>query len=224
MELRQIAKILLRWWWLVAIPVLVVGAAIGTTYRAPTISYQVVMQFAAGTEPANLSEDYDRYYPWLASEYIANGLADIAKTGVFADAVATRLGEKGIAVPAQAIQGALASDNTQSVFVIYITWPDASQIIEIAEAVTEELVENGAFYFPQLKSSSVAARRLDTPTATPLPPSLRAQLTGPALKLLLAAGVGLGLAFLAHYLDPTIHSGSELEAKGIQVLSNIPPK
>ena len=36
----------------------------------------VAMRFAAGTEPAGLSEDYDRYYPWATSEYIANGLAD----------------------------------------------------------------------------------------------------------------------------------------------------
>ncbi len=224
MELRQMVKILLRWWWLAAIPVLIVAAATLVTYRSPATSYQVVMRFSAGTEPAGLSTDYDRYYPWLTSEYIANGLADIAGTGAFAQAVATRLANQGITVAPAALQGALVSDNAQSLFVIYLTWPDPTEIVALAEAVSAELSENGAAYFPQLSNVGIAARRLDTPVPTSLPPSLKAQLAGPALRLLLAAAAGLGLVFLAHYLDPTIHEREEVEAAGLRVLGSIPTK
>jgi capsular polysaccharide biosynthesis protein len=45
---------------------------------------------------------------------------------------------------------------------------------------------------------------------------------GPAIKLGLAVFVGVGLAFLWHYLDPTVHEAEELEALGWEVLARIP--
>ncbi len=221
MDFRKVLKVLLRWWWLVLVPVAVVAAYVGLTYQPPTLTYQIVMRYAAGTEPAGLSEDYDRYYPWLTSEYVANGLADVAETRVFANAVAQRLSGE-VALEGSAIQGGIVTDNAQSVLVVYLTWPDAAQIVAIAEAMTAELTENGAAYYPQLGDVGPAVRVLDPPVPRPLPPSLRAQLLGPGLRLLLAFGVGLGLAFLTHYLDPTLRERGEIEALGVSVRGVIP--
>jgi capsular polysaccharide biosynthesis protein len=222
MELRAYAKILLRRWWLVLAPVAVVVVYTAATYAPPSTTYQVVMRFSAGTEPAGLSLDYDRYYPWLTSEYIANGLADVAETGAFAQGVATRLGERGHDVPAGAIQSAIVTDNAQSILVIYLTWRDPEQIVPVAEAVTEELVTNSVTYYPQLENLQPAVRRLDSPAPAALPPSLRAQLTGPAIRIGLAVVAGVGLAFLWHYLDPTVHEVEELEELGWEVVGRIP--
>lgn len=222
MEVRQIIKVLFRRWWLVIVPVLVVLAYIVFTYRPPPTVYQVVMRFAAGTKPAGLSEDYDRYYPWLASEYIANGLADVAETGVFAQAVASRLAEAGIEVAPGVIQPAIVTDNAQSILVIYITWPDGTQIVAVADAITAELTGNGVAYFPQLESVEPAVRPLDTPTPVPLPLGLRTQLMGPVIKIGLALAIGVALALLWHYLDPTVREAAELEALGLGVLAEIP--
>ncbi len=222
MELRQMVKVLLRWWWLVLLPVVVVGAYVGLTYQPSTISYQVVMRYAAGSEPAGLSVDYDRYYPWLTSEYIANGLADVAETRAFAEAVVARLADEGVMLEASAVQDAIVTDNAQSVLVIYLTWPDAAQIVPIAEAITAELTQNGAVYYPQLADVGPVVRPLDSPEPRAMPPSLRAQLLGPGLRLMLAGAVGLGLAFLAHYLDPTVRARAEVEAQGVVVRGVIP--
>lgn len=223
MEIRQLLKILLRWWWLALIPVLIVGGYTVLTYQRPGTPYQAVMRFAAGSEPAaTLSPDYDRYYAWLSSEYIANALADIAVTGTFAENVAARLAAQGLAIDPHAIQGAIASDNVQSVFIIYVTWPNAEQLPYVADAVSAELTENGAAYFPQLRATGGVARRVDTPQTTALPPSLRAQLLGPGLRLALALAVGIGLVALAHYFDPMVRERTELEALGIKVLNTIP--
>jgi len=222
-EIRQLLKILLRWWWLALIPVVIVGGYTVLTYRRPGTSYQAVMRFAAGSEPAaTLSPDYDRYYAWLSSEYIANALADIALTGTFAENVAVRLADLGLAIDPRAIQGAIASDNVQSVFVIYLTWPDPEQLPHVAGAVSAELTENGVAYFPQLRATGSVARRVDTPTAVAQPPSLRAQLLGPGLRIALALAAGIGLVALAHYCDPMVRERAELEGLGIQVLSSIP--
>lgn len=216
-------KILLRWWWLALIPAVIVGGYTVLTHQRPGTSYQAVMRFAAGSEPAvELSPDYDRYYAWLSSEYIANALADIAVTGTFAENVAARLNDDGLTVDPHAIQGAIVSDNAQSVFVIYFTWPDPEQLPYIADAISVELTENGAAYFPQLRATGSVARRVDTPSATAQPPSLSAQLLGPGLRILLALAVGIGLVALAHYFDPMVRERKELEGLDVHVLSSIP--
>lgn len=224
MELRTYTKILLRRWWLVAAPVIVVVVYVVATYAPPVTSYRVVMRFSAGSVPAGLSVDYDRYYPWLTSEYIANGLADIAETGVFAQAVAARLGEAGQDVAPGAVQGAIVTDNAQSILVVYLTWPDPQQMVAVAEAVIEELTQNSRAYYPQLEDLEPVVRLLDEPAPAPLPPTLRAQLLGPVVRVGLALFVGVGLAFLWHYLDPTVQEVEELEKLGWEVLARIPRK
>jgi len=222
MEIRQYWKVLIRRWWLVVAPVAVVLLYLLATFSRPATVYQVVMRYSAGTWPAGLSEDYDRYYPWLASEYIANGLADIAMTGAFSQAISQRLSEAGIDIADSAIQGAIVTDNAQSVMVIYVTWPDPDQIVAIAYAISAELTKNAAAYYPQLANIEPAVRRLDPPRPVPVPPGLRAHLAGPAIRLGLALAVGLAFAFLWHYLDPSVHDASELEQLGLQVLTTIP--
>ena len=219
MELGTYWKILLRRWWLVAVPVLVVAAYAAAAYAPPSPLYQVVMRFAAGTKPTGLSEDYDRYYPWLTSEYVANGLADVAETGLFAQAIATRLDEPNLAA---SIRPAIVTDNAQSILIVYLTWPDAEQIVAVAEAITAELTENGAAYFPQLADVEPAVRLLDAPAPVLLTPGLRTQLMGPAVKIGLAFVVGVTLALLWHYLDPTVRESAELEMLGLGVLAEIP--
>jgi hypothetical protein len=222
MELRTYWKILIRRWWLVAAPALVVTLYVAVTYSPPGPVYQVVMRYAAGTNPAGLSEDYDRYYPWLTSEYVANGLADVAMTGAFAQTISSRLAEAGHEIPAGAIQPAIVTDNAQSILVVYLTWPDAEQIVVVADAITAELTRNGAAYFPQLAGIEPAARLLDLPAPISLPPGLRTQLMGPAIKIGLALVVGVALALLWHYLDPTVREAAELEELGLSVLVKIP--
>ena len=224
MELRTYWKILIRRWWLVAVPVFVVLAYVAATYTPPGPVYQVVMRFAAGTKPFGLSEDYDRYYPWLASEYIANGLADAAGGNIFAQAVASRLAKAGHEIKPEEIQPRIVTDNAQSILVVYLTWPDAEQSVAVAEAIAAELTTNGAAYFPQLEGIEPAVHLQDTPVPVPLPPGLRAQLMGPAIKIGLAMSLGIALALLWHYLDPTVREAEELETIGLNVLAEIPRK
>ena len=222
MELKQLLKILRYRWWLILLPLIIVSGYLGLTYQRPATTYQVILRFAAGTEPAGLSEDYDRYYPWVTSEYIANGLADIAETRLFAEAVAARLAEKGLQISASAIQSAIVTDNAQSIVVFYLTWADPQQLVEIATALSAEITLESGTYFPQLDGLGPPLRQLDPPEPHPLTPGLRTQLLGPALRLILAGGVGLALALLAHYFDPTVHERGEIEALEVKILGSIP--
>jgi len=223
MELKQIFRIAWRWWWLGLLPIVVVAAHLALTYQTSATSYQVILRFTTGSEPSpELSPDHDRYYAWLASEYIANGLADLATTSGFSQAVAERLAGRQITVSPQAIQGALVTDNAQSVLVVYFTWPDPQQAVAIAEAVGTELLESGPGYYPQMDDVGSVARLADIPVAIPLPPSLRAQILGPAIRLVIAFAAGIGLICLAHYLDPRVREADDLQAAGFRVLGSIP--
>jgi len=223
MELKKILRIAGRWWWLGLTPVVVVAAYLVTTYQTPATSYQVILRFTTGSEPSpELSPDHDRYYAWLASEYIANGLADLATTSGFNQAVAQRLADQQISVAPQAIQGALVTDNAQSVLVVYLTWPDPQQAVAIAEAVGAELLESGPGYYPQMDNVGSVARLADIPVAIPLPPSLGAQLLGPAIRLAIAAAAGIGLICLTHYLDPRVREAGDLQSTGLRILGSIP--
>jgi capsular polysaccharide biosynthesis protein len=231
MELREYWRIFARRWWLALLPALAVIIYTVMTYNRPPTVYQAHMSFTAGLpsedKPGNYT--YDGYYAWLASEYIANSLSDIARRERFAAAVSERLAEDGVHMPDGApippgtIQGAIAADNAQSLFVIFVTWGDPDTLLDIADAISLELTENASAYFPQLSDLAVpAARRVDDPVPVAMPPSLRSQLTGPAVRIALGLVVGLALVFVLHYLDPTIRERAELEALGYKVLGEIP--
>ncbi len=224
MELQAMFKVVYRWWWIVLTPVLVVAVYLGVTYRPPATTYQVVMSFTAGETPAGLSVDYGRYYIWLSSEYVANGLADVARTEKFAEAVAERVVSQGLHVTPTAIQGALVSDNAQSMLVIYLTWPDPAQLAVLADAVSAEITQNGASYYPQLADLATTAQCVTRTSPNPIAPPLKVQLLGPAMRLLLALGIGLGSAFLTHYLDPVVRTAEDLESLAVPLLTSIPRK
>ena len=223
MELRGILRMVRQWWWLGLVPVLVVVALLAFTYTPPPQTYQVVLRFATGgTPPPTLSPDYDRYYAWLSSEYIANGLADLATTSAFASAVATRLTSEGLNITADALQAAIAADNAQSMLVVYITWSDADQAVRIARTVGDTLLELGPTYYPQMMGIGNVARWADQITANPLAPSLRNRLLAPAVRLGLAIAVGAALILTAHYFDAYVRDPQALTRQGLPVLGIIP--
>ena len=105
MDLRLLKKAFVRWWWLGLIPVLIVAMVLGISYQKPPTPYRVTLRFATGGLPSeSLSDDYDRYYAWLSSEYIANGLADIATSDSFANQIGHRLQENGVEISPAAIR------------------------------------------------------------------------------------------------------------------------
>lgn len=221
--LKQGLRAIIRWFWLALLPVVVIALYLVLTYQEPPTSYQIVMQLATGGQPAEqLSKDYDRYYAWLSSEYIANGLSDIAVTQEFSQKVSERLEEEGLEISAAQLRGALASDNTQSVAIIYLTWPDPDELSHLAPIVGHTLIDSGSTFYPQMRNIGPVARIIDVTDPHPIAPSLKTQLLGPGLRLALGGAVGIGLALVAHYLDPFVRSVKDLEAQEVTLLSQIP--
>jgi capsular polysaccharide biosynthesis protein len=217
-------QILLRRWWLVALPLIATVVVTWlTTPSAPT-TYVVTMTFAVGLPPEPLRDqayNYDRHYNWLASEYVTQGFALIVGKGTFANNVAQRLAQRDVALRIP-IAGAIRSEYRSSVLVIYVSWPDAEQATQIAQAVVEELNENYEAYWPQLKGAGASPVRLMDPiVAVPVAAPLRSQLDLP-VRIALSLAVGAGLALLWHYYDPFIRNRREVERLGFSVIAEIP--
>ena len=224
MELRRYWKILKRRWLLIVIPVAIVLLFTIVTYKpAPPAGYNVGVNFLVSQEPgeAAMNVDENRYYNWLTSEYIVNGLTDWAISGDFKTAVSAQLAEEGIDIPPFAF--GVVADNVRSKLAVSISYGDAETLAQIMDAAIVVLTEQNASALPQLGGDTAVVVQLDEPVVTPLPQGIRAQLDAP-LRILIALFAGIGLALLVEYLDPTLRDRNEAEKLGLEIIGEIPKK
>jgi capsular polysaccharide biosynthesis protein len=219
MEFLTLLRILLRRWWLVVAPPILVAIITLFTYRAPPTAYATTLRFAVGYPPEQATASlYDRKYPaWLASEYIAGGLSDWAKTGDFAQAVADDTGGK---VNAAEVAGSITSDHLRSIVMLYLNGGDPDRLTAIGASAIQVLQTRNNIVFPQ-NGEGAMVTALDTVSVAPAPPSLRARLDIP-IRIALGLLLGIVLAFIAHYLDPRLRDRAEVEALGFNIIGEIP--
>jgi capsular polysaccharide biosynthesis protein len=224
MELRHYWKLFKRRWLLAVLPAGVVLAIGLATYQSPPPVYNVGVRFLVAQPPSEGADtaDEQRYYNWLASEYIVNGLTDWVKGGSFATAVSQELAAQGLDVPPGAIQGSLAADNARSMLTVSLTYGDGKVLAAMMDAVATVLQEQNSV-LPQLDGETAVLVQLDQPVVNQIPAGIRSQLDLP-LRILLALGAGVGLALLIEYLDPTIRERDELAKLGLPVVGEIPKK
>jgi len=222
MELRAFWNIFRRRWLLVLIPPLVVALFSAVTYQSPPApGFNVGVNFIVAQSPSPGTElaDEDRYYNWLGSEYIVNGLTDWAVSSNFKTAVSTQLAQENMEVPPGSFS--VNADNVRSKLQLFIQHGDAETLGHIMNAAITVLSEQNADALPQLGGETAVLVLLDEPVVTPLPRSLSSLLDIP-LRIAIGIAAGLGLALLVEYLDPTIRSREEAEAMGFAVLGEIP--
>lgn len=213
-----------RRWLLVLIPPLVVALFSAVTYKPPPApGYNVGVNFLVAQPPTPSAElaDQERYYNWLSSEYIVNGLTDWAVSGSFKTAVSNQLTQEGLGVPPGSFS--VGAENVRSRLQISIQHGNAETLAQIVNAAITVLREQNADALPQLGGETAVLTLLDEPIVTPLPRSLSTLLDIP-LRIAIGIAAGLGLALLVEYLDPTIRSREEAEAMGLAVLGEIPKK
>ncbi|MBK8985585.1 MAG: hypothetical protein IPM39_05825 [Chloroflexi bacterium] len=225
MELKQYWAVLKRRGWLILIPAMIVTGVGMLTYRPPAPVYNVGVRFLVAQEPGEgaATADEQRYYNWLASEYIVNGLTDWVRGGKFAATVSAALAETGLDVPPAAIQGGLAADNTRSMLLLSLTHGDGPALAAMMEAAITVLTEQNAAALPQLGGETAVLIQLDPIQVNQIPAGIRSQLDWP-LRAAIALAAGLGLALLMEYMDPTVRDKREIESLGLPVLGEIPQK
>jgi capsular polysaccharide biosynthesis protein len=76
-------------------------------------------------------------------------------------------------------------------------------------------------YFAQLGGEPANVTILDRSPVVPAPPPLTDRFA-PFLRVGLGLLAGVGLAFLAHYLDPVVRRREEIETLGLPIIAAIP--
>src|SRR5260221_11491151 len=156
MELKQFWAVIVRRWWLVALPALVALVitlpSLKQVISAP-VSYSVMIHLTASQVPtadsAKTFQDQS-YIPWLASEYAVNNIATWMRTESFAHEIANELNTPTKTYDVNALHGAIASDSARSIMTLVVSWPDADEIKLIAQAGIDVLQTKTSIYFPQL--------------------------------------------------------------------------
>ncbi|GAB4337195.1 MAG: hypothetical protein Kow00117_19400 [Phototrophicales bacterium] len=222
MELMLIIKVLLRRWWLILIPLVIVGVWVmpDMLERGPigTGSYTTMFRYTAGQNlEAIPNREGDFQDVWLASELVVNAFTDWVRTTRFIDDV---IDVAGIEINTAALS--ISADNERSIGQVFLTYPVESDLVVIADAVIEVLqTRNQAYFGAQLGDVPAQVTILDTPRITYSPPPLSDRF-GSLVRLALGLIAGVGLAFLMEYLDPTIREHEEVTAIGLRVIGQIP--
>lgn len=214
-------RIVRRRAWLILLAVAVFAASYALARPTPVSGFTARMRFVVGITPEEQpagTYTYDRYYTWLTAEYLLDDLAEVVKSQRFAADVAAL---SGLPVPAGAIQGATSAGKLHRLLDVSLSWGDRAQIETLANAVVQTLTTQGGRYFAQLGTEDAVIAVIDPPAIAPIGPSLRQRLDLP-LRLALALVVGVVLAFLADYVDPTIRHRLDAAALGLPLLGEIP--
>ena len=222
MQLRDYWSIVRRRLWLVLLlPAVALLASGYFALRGPS-AYCSNMKLAVGIVPEPREGSYykyDLYYPWLASEYLADDLTEVLKSQAFAQDVSAEL---GYSLDPSLVASATRTKKTHRTIDLSVCGQDPGAVAATGEAYERVLNTRLSEYFRQLQAQNGQVRVINRPTlgrANSLG-GLAAEL---GLRALLGLALGLGLAFLLDYLDDRLRDGKELErVLGLSTLAEIP--
>jgi capsular polysaccharide biosynthesis protein len=224
MELMLFLQVLLRRWWLVLVPVVVVAAITIPDFLsnrgAISGGYTTTIRYTASQVlEAIPGRDGDFQDVWLASELAVNALTDWVRTSSFVSEITTQTSAQNVHFD-PAVLG-IAADNERSVGQLTMSYPDLDTLDAIVDAAVDVLQSRAQFYFPQLGGQPAQVRILDVPTLTAAPPPITNRLA-PFIKIAMGLLAGVALAFLAEYLDPTLRRRQQVEMLGLPVVGILP--
>lgn len=228
MQLRLYLAILRRFWPLVLLlPLVVGGLSLALVLRqAPVYQASVRLLITQASLPARADAplpDLAATTSWAASSYILDDLPAVFTSATFAADVAVLLVAEGYALEPAAIQSGLRPDVHHRAVTLSATAGSPAEAEALARVAVVALQEGGLRYWGRAPSGGLEVAVLD-------PPGSAVQLNGPrvlafevGLRSALALVAGVGLAFLAHYLDDRLRSARQAEEwTGARVLAVIP--
>jgi capsular polysaccharide biosynthesis protein len=224
MELRQYGRILWKRAWIIAGLTLLSGI-VGFLVSPARDGYEATLRVAIGVQPEERRESvyqYDRYYTFLASEYLADDFGEVVKSQAFLEDVQKEMGNTPVALGS--IFGDRGAKKTHRLVTLTVTAKGQDQARQIADAVLRVMENKGNQYLAQLGSDRAVVRVVDPPQVYPASRGQRA-LLDLGLRTGLGLLAGLALVLLLEYLDNTVRDRTEAEGVlGLTVLGELPPE
>ncbi|MDO8688627.1 MAG: Wzz/FepE/Etk N-terminal domain-containing protein [Dehalococcoidia bacterium] len=224
MELRQYAGILWKRAWIIVAVTLLAGA-IGYLASPAREGFVADLTVAIGVRPEQKQSDiyqYDRYYSFLSSEYLADDFSEVIKSQAFLNDVKQALG--GADIPLDSIFGNRSITKTHRLLAISVSARTQDMAQRIADAVVNVMQAKGNLYLAQLGSDQALVTVIDPPRVYPASHGSKA-LLDLGLRTGLGLLAGLALVLLLEYLDTTVRDRTEAEGLlGLAVLGELPPE
>lgn len=230
MELREYWNIIRRRWWLpvsLTLVALVASTAIGLRGAS---AYKTDMRLAVSTiptpDPSSVLYYDPTYYSNLDSEYLADDMSELLTSRAFADDVRRELASSSTPydVPIEGVMDATRAKKTHRFIDVTITTPTYDEGQQIAGSISRILQDPAhlAIYLKALTAYNTQMTVV-TPPDTHRANTAVGLVSEIALRTLIGLLVGVGLAFLVDYVDPSFRSRQEAETVlQVPVLGEIP--
>ncbi|MEM7802880.1 MAG: hypothetical protein AAF633_27060 [Chloroflexota bacterium] len=229
MDLISLFEIFKRRWLYMVIPAaIVLVLAIVTAEEAvvPAPTYNVGVRFLVAPplideeEPSDaVNEQEERYYQWLTSEYVVNGVADWVNSIGFAELVAAEMANNGVELDPLTIFNSTSADAIRSRLTLVMNYGDEPTLAVMMDAAIFVVETQNEFGIPHLTGGEPAVvTLLDRPVINAVAPPIGNQLDLP-LRIALALVVGIVVGLLAHYFDPIIRAPEDVTRSGLSLLS-----
>ncbi len=229
MEFRHYWGIVRRSWPLVVgLPLLVALLTLALHVVLPrsytiTAAMLVTQRPLAIDAPQVTLPDENNRESWAASEFIVDDILQLVETRRFADDIAGWMqAERGRTIDPDAITAGLEAERTHRMIYLTANAGNATDARLIVEGAIAMLQQRGLEYWGREESSSLDVSPLDLPEEAEPAKGLFGLLLDIVLRSMLAAIAGIGLAFLRHYLDQSLHRRDDVEALGFEVVGAIP--
>ncbi len=229
MELRHYLGIVRRSWPLVvALPALVGLLTLALAFLLPqhyviTAAMLVTQRPIGGEGPRSILPDQNNWNSWAASEYVVDDILQLVQTRQYADDIAQWLqSEHHIRLDGKQINDGLDAERKHRMIYLHVSADTATNARLIAEGGIAMLQQKGLEYWKREDTTTLEVSPLDLPERARPAKGLAGIAVDLVLRTLLALILAVGLAFLRHYLDQSIHQRGEVEALGLEVLGIIP--
>ncbi|PDW03915.1 hypothetical protein [Candidatus Viridilinea mediisalina] len=227
-QLRTYIAIMLRFWpLLLLLPLVTGGVSLAMGWQRP-VEYEVttrmlVTQARAATYADVALPELAAGASWAASSYILDDLPSLLTSATFASDLVPLLEAAGQPLEGSQIQHGLRPTVHHRAVTLRARAPTPESARALVVAAVQALEQGGLRYWGQTQPGGLQVALLDPPgTAIPIG-GTRALIGEVGLRMLLALAIGVGLAFLAHYLDDRLYTTQQAEEWiGAEVLVVIP--
>ncbi len=225
MELKQYWKILKRRLWIVILITLVTGVASFLVSPEAQVNYVASTRLILSVPPEEPNGEffrYNKYYAWVASEYLVDDFGELIRSQAFLEDVKAELEDPTVDI--NNLKAATRSERTHRILTLTTTSKNREQALRVANAAVQVIQKKSKYYLAQLEEEGARVRVIDPPTVVRESTQLRSSLNI-GLRTILGFLAGLALVFFLHYLDSALYGVREVEQLlGVSVLGEIPPE
>ncbi len=226
--LSQLLQGFLRRWRLFLIVFVVVAVGSLMNYRPNLMVYRSEIRFIVAQSPLATTNDREeeRYYNWVASEYIVYGVKDYVDGTRFAERISDILIDKGFEeLDTERVDQIVSSAAIRSRLIVSVSDTNEENVREVS-AVIHDLLSNPVIVaqleIPQLEQAAAQVSPIDKELYFQTIDLRRDALMGIFPRLMTALAVALVAVAIVELLDPTIRTRKGIDLLGIPVIAEIP--